>query len=85
MPDRFEMTDSFTYDKPGTYTLSYTFRTDWPGCFPWSPREPYANSGTGSVTFTVRAAADGEGSTTSSSSTSSTTTPTTRPPGRQPG
>jgi hypothetical protein len=80
MPDRFEMTESFTYDKPGTYTLSYTFNTGWPGCYPWSPRDPYANTGTGSVTFTVRAPAEGETSTTTSTSTT-----TTRPSGRNPG
>ncbi len=86
MPDRFETTSSFTYDKPGTYTLTYTFRTGWPGCFPWSPRDPYANSGTGSVTFTVRAPAEGEGSTTSSSATtSSSTTSTTRQSGGKAG
>jgi hypothetical protein len=77
--DHFEMTPSFTYDKPGTYTLSYTFRTRWPGCHPWSSRDPYANSGTGSVTFTVRPPAEGEGSTTTTSS--STTTTTRRKPG----
>ena len=82
MPDRYEMTQSFTYDKAGTYTLSFTFNTGWPGCFPWSPRDPYANSGTGTVTFTIRPAAEGEGTTTSTSATtSSSTTSTTRKPG----
>ena len=75
MPDRYEMTQSFTYDKAGTYTLSFTFNTGWPGCFPWSPRDPYANSGTGTVTFTVRPPAEGEGTTTSSSATSTTRKP----------
>ena len=87
--DHFEMTPSRTYDKPGTYTLTYTFRTGWPGCVPWWQKDPYVNSGTGSVTFTVRDPAEGTTSTSSTSSTSSTTssstTTTTKPSGRQPG
>jgi hypothetical protein len=85
MPDHFEMTSSRTYDKPGTYTLSYTFRTGWPGCSPILQKDPYANSGTGSVTFTVRAPAEGTTSTTSPTTTSSSITTTTKPSGRIPG
>ena len=66
-PDHVEMTPSFTYDEPGTYTVSYTFRTVWSGCQPWirATPDPYANAGTGSVTFTVRPPAKGEMTTSS--------------------
>jgi hypothetical protein len=64
-PDRVELTPTFTYEKPGTYTVRYTFHTTWPGCHPQGWADPYADTSSGEVTFTVRSP-EGEGSSTTS-------------------
>lgn len=52
-PDRVERVISHTYDAPGTYTASFTFRSVNTSCA--SPNNPYYSVGTGTVTFTVLA------------------------------